>query len=89
MGKYSPLGEYLKSQTVARAKLSFDEIRAIIGADLPPSAHKYRAWWANDPAHHAQARAWLDVGWQVDEAALGRWVRFCRIPERRRWPPRR
>jgi len=82
MGKYRPLGEYLKSQTVSRVRLSFDEIRAIIGADLPPSAHKYRAWWANDRSH-VHARAWVDAGWQVEEVALGRWVRFYCVAVRR------
>jgi len=45
-------------------KLSFHEIEGILQTSLPPSARKYRAWWAND-ASHIQAATWLSMGWRV------------------------
>lgn len=45
--------------------LQFDQIEAIIGGPLPPSAREHRAWWANDTVGHAQSKQWLDAGWRT------------------------
>lgn len=77
MAKYSPLKEQLQRRSTGPIELAFSDIADWVGG-LPASAHRYRAWWANDRSH-VQARAWLDAGWDVDEVDLqvGR-VRFRR-----------
>ena len=69
MAKYDPLRDYLRNRSVHRVTLTFDWIEDIIGAVLPPSAHTYYEWWANeDPEEtvHVQAVAWMEAGWEVE-----------------------
>jgi hypothetical protein len=57
--------------TVGRRELSFEQIEAIIGADLPKSARTYSAWWANETKPtHFHALAWLETGWRVEHLDL-------------------
>jgi hypothetical protein len=45
--------------------MSFREIENLLGFDLPASARKYAAWWANaDPqtGQHPYSQAWLSAG---------------------------
>ncbi len=41
---------------------------------MPPSARKYREWWAN--GGHSQANSWLNAGWQVSFIELGKSITF-------------
>lgn len=82
--KYDPLREYLASavEHVLEITLSFAQLEHILGFELPLSAHKYRAWWANpsSPDHHTYAQAWLAAGWKVDTVDQdAEWVRFQRM----------
>jgi len=52
-------------------ELTFNDIEGIIGADLPASAHRHRAWWANDKTH-VHARAWMEAGWEVESVDFER-----------------
>ncbi len=73
MAKYDPLREYLRGHSANKVALSFDQIEDIIKADLPPSAHTYREWWANEePQHtsHVQAIAWQEAGWELASVDL-------------------
>jgi hypothetical protein len=71
MGKYEPLGDYLRRQGVDRVTLSFDDISDIIGDALPASARQHAEWWANDATGgHVQANAWLAEGWRAEPASL-------------------
>ena len=45
MGKYEPLAQFLRKQQTHEVRLTFSEIERIVGAKLPPSARKQRAWW--------------------------------------------
>jgi hypothetical protein len=77
MGKYTPLEAYLQGIPLRqdRVVLSFAEVEKIIGDRLPPSAHKYGAWWANErEVTHVQANAWLRAGWRVESVHLERKV---------------
>lgn len=67
--RWVPLRQYLKLLRPRRQELAmaFRQIEEILGDGLPRPARKYAEWWANDAAH-AQARAWLDAGWQVRQA---------------------
>ena len=69
-GKYEPLNRFLRG-VPARTRevlLSFDEIEAILRAQLPHSAMTYRPWWGNqkNTANRPQAHAWLAAGFVVD-----------------------
>lgn len=72
MGKYDPLGEYLARQPQPRVELSFEQIEGILAAELPPSAYRYQAFWANNPRGHVHASAWLGAGWKVQGVDLTR-----------------
>ena len=66
---YAAIGTHLSGSSDRETTLSFDEIEGIIGRELPASAHRHRAWWANTDTH-SQALTWLSAGWKVDTADL-------------------
>jgi hypothetical protein len=70
--KYAPLVEYLAGLASEETKLSFAEIEAILGFNLPASARQYSAWWANSPASptHTWASLWVDAGWRTGDIDL-------------------
>jgi len=79
--KYSPLSRYLlkRAQFTNRAVLPFAEIEGIIGDNLPFGALRDPEWWTNTRGH-AQGRAWIDVGWRVEDIDLNnRTVTFTRV----------
>ena len=78
MSKYYKLEEYLRNSQKQVEVLSYDEIEEILGFELPPSAHKYRAWWANDRSH-THANAWLNAGWKVSSVDLGKSITFRKV----------
>lgn len=82
-GKYTPLENYLRELPVAQKEitLSFEQIEIIINDELPPSAHEYLAWWANEKeGNHVNARAWANVGWKVESVEFKKkQVRLVRI----------
>lgn len=83
--RYMPLIYKLESVpgTIDRVQFSFQEIENIIMGDLPPSARKHRAWWANDAVGHTHSRAWLGAGWRVSLISMSsEKVTFMRVRER-------
>lgn len=46
--------------------VAFEEIEKAIDGELPSSADRHRAWWANTD-RNTQARTWMEVGWFVDQ----------------------
>lgn len=81
--KYSSLSRYLlrRGQFTDHASLKFAEVEAIIGDNLPFGAVRDNEWWANSRAS-AQGRAWIDVGWKVENVDLQqRTVTFVRVAE--------
>ena len=80
MSKYAPLQRHLERAPVARVAMSFNEIEAILGFELPPSSRRHRAWWSNNPQNSVITRAWLDAGYQTEQVDLdGRRLVFRRI----------
>jgi hypothetical protein len=82
--KYKPLQSFLQSVGPSESELtlSFSRIEDILGAPLPQSARKHRAWWSNPSStdYHRHARAWLESGWRVDGVdQQEEWVRFRRM----------
>ena len=65
-GKYTPLYRYLITRTGFQWRASFGEVETVLGFDLPASARRHQAWWANeDGGSHSHARAWREAGWRT------------------------
>ena len=71
MGKYQPLGEFLRSRGAAEIPMNFAEIEAVIGTTLPPSASTQPAWWSNNPSNNVMTKVWLDAGFRTERVDLG------------------
>jgi hypothetical protein len=72
MGKYEPLGQFLRKQRTHEVPMTFREIERITGVKLPPKAQHQRAWWSNNPSNNVMTKVWLDAGYesaQVDMSA--------------------
>lgn len=83
-GGYASLSAYLQGIEPSRAEvvIAFADVERIIGAELPDSARRHRAWWANDSEGHVQAQSWLDVGWKAAVNLSAGQVRFTRTAGR-------
>ena len=78
--KYEPLTEFLRRQSRAVVRMSFDEIERVIGAKLPPSATHHRAWWSNNAQNNVMTKAWKDAGFESEDVDMkGRRVSFRRV----------
>ena len=65
MGKYSPLGDYLRQQKSSRIRMTFEEIENIVGFKLPKS-QRYPAWWSNNPSNNMMTEEWLNAGFETE-----------------------
>src|SRR5881628_1922029 len=68
MSRYAPLATHLHHvEPGEMIRLNFNEIESILGFDLPSSARRHRAWWANENrGSHSHARyGWLAGGFRV------------------------
>ncbi len=82
MGKYSPLGDFLRKQRAARIPMTFSEIEQLIGAKLPNS-RRYAAWWSNNPFNNVMTQVWLDAGFKTEQVDVeARKVVFRRVGSR-------
>ena len=82
--RYAPLAIWLENQppVIDRIQLNYTEIEKIIGSELPPSARRHRAWWANDPSK-VHAQLWLETGWRASYVNVTQEkVTFIRIKDR-------
>jgi hypothetical protein len=78
--KYEALKTHLARNAARRVSMTFAEVAKVIGKPLPASAYRYPSWWANDAAHHAQARAWAEAGYRTENVDLKEQrVEFVRI----------
>jgi hypothetical protein len=64
MGKYEPLGTFLRGQRTQEVPLTFSEIEKITGVKLPPKAQHHRAWWSNNASNNVMTKVWLDAGFE-------------------------
>lgn len=84
-GRYAALADWLQSQPgrIDQVQLTLNQIEDILNTDLPASARKHRAWWANDSVGHSHSQLWLDAGWRTTYISLNAGkVTFSRIRER-------
>ncbi len=70
MGKYEPLGQFLRKQKSERIKMSFAEIEKLIGTKLPKSSKSHRAWWSNNPTNNVMTKEWLEAGFETVDVEL-------------------
>ena len=70
MSKYEALGQFLKTQDSQLVPMAFADIERVIGAELPPSAHKHRPWWSNNASNSALTRVWLNAGFKSEQVDM-------------------
>ncbi len=71
MSKYDSLRTHLTSRKNKRWRATFSEIERVLGFELPPSARKYQAWWANESGtQYSQKLAWSNAGWRTTNLNL-------------------
>jgi len=71
MGKYDPLGGFLRAQRAQEIPMSFSEIERVLGTSLPPKAQHQRAWWSNNPANNVMTKVWLEAGFETERVDMG------------------
>jgi hypothetical protein len=80
MGKYDPLGEFLRKQPTDLVRLSFADVERIIGSKLPQNSPNYPAWWSNNPSNNVMTRVWLAAGFKTEQVDIeGRHLVFRRV----------
>jgi DNA-binding XRE family transcriptional regulator len=67
--KYRPLFETLSHSGEEQVSFTFGDLEALLGQDLPPSAHANRSWWSNRRGS-TQASAWMKAGYHVSALDL-------------------
>lgn len=72
MSKYQLLATHLHQSEQDSIAMTFAKIERIVGAKLPPSAFKYRAWWSNNPMNSVITRAWLDAGYKTENVDMSK-----------------
>lgn len=82
MTKYDKLTE--RENGKVSIVLTFAELSRLV--ELPPSALKDGAWWANSRNAHAHAAIWLDAGYNAIPGFVAGRVRFVRGSNRRPVP---
>ncbi len=91
MGKYEALGRFLSQQRSKEIPLRFADVERITGTKLPPSAHKHRSWWSNNPQNSVMTKVWLEAGFETEKVDMaGQKLVFRRVrksSEARRTPP--
>jgi hypothetical protein len=86
MGKYAPLGDFLRAQSTQEVPLTFVEIERITGVKLPPKAQHHRAWWSNNASNNVMTKVWLDAGYRSEQVDISaRRLVFRRV--RKKEPP--
>jgi hypothetical protein len=70
MGKYAPLGDFLRAQFTTLVPMTFDEIEEVTGVKLPPRAQFHRAWWSNNPSNSVMTKVWLEAGFETEQVDM-------------------
>jgi hypothetical protein len=82
---YDALRDYLKKQTLPEFVLTFEQIEAIIDADLPRAAQR-ASWWdslRSPQEKMPQREACLEGGYIATRQADGKSVKFKRMKRER------
>lgn len=70
MGKYAPLGEFLRARRASLVPMTFQEIEEVTGVKLPPKSQHHRAWWSNNPSNNVMTKVWLDAGYETEQVDM-------------------
>lgn len=70
MAKYDALQYFLEKVPESAIPMTFSEIEKLIGAPLPASSRKHRAWWSNNPTNNVMTHAWLGAGFESADVDL-------------------
>lgn len=70
MGKYEPLRDFLMKVNQSSVPMTFQEIESLLGASLPQSARKHRAWWSNNSFNSTMTEAWLEAGFRSEKVDI-------------------
>lgn len=71
MSKYEPLRRHLADRRSSEFPMKFDEVEALLGFSLPPSARRHAAWWSNNVGTNVAVKAWRDAGWKTSRVDVG------------------
>ena len=85
MTDYDALRDYLKKQSLPEFVLTFEQIEAIIDADLPRAAQR-ASWWdslRSPQEKMPQREACLEGGYIATRQADGKSVKFRRMKRER------
>lgn len=83
MGKYTRLGDFLRTQRSKEVPMTFAEIERVIGGKLPPNSPQYPAWWSNNPSNNVMTKVWLSAGFRTAQVDVkSRKVVFRRVDEK-------
>ena len=71
-GKYRKLRTYLEAHPRREWRTTFSNIESILGFELPASARKHSAWWANEKngGRQSQKVTWSAAGWKTAEVDM-------------------
>ena len=71
-GKYRRLYAHLCALRSREWSVSFTEVEAVLGFQLPLSARMHRPWWANQSRGngHSHALAWTTAGWETAQVEM-------------------
>jgi hypothetical protein len=67
-GKYEALYTHLRDREQPSETMTFGEIEALLDGQLPSSAKKYQAWWANQD--RGQGLAWMRAGYRTSGLSI-------------------
>jgi hypothetical protein len=70
MGKYAPLGDFLRAQHTSLVPMTFEEIEEVTGVKLPPKAQFHRAWWSNNASNSVMTKVWLEAGFETEQVDM-------------------
>lgn len=70
MSKYDPLTAHLRASDEDQISVTFGEIERVVGARLPASAYRHRAWWSNNPTNSVITDAWLKAGYKTADVDM-------------------
>jgi hypothetical protein len=82
--EYLPLHKYLTERYSDTVVLKLGEIEDLLGASLPPDAHRIAGWWDTADAidqQSLQSRAWTQADRSATLNDRARTVVFDRLPD--------
>ncbi|MGL5625125.1 DUF7662 domain-containing protein [Cetobacterium sp.] len=70
---YQRLINFLNNQTDVNVRITYAQMEELLERELPKSAYKFQAYFANDKTHHIP-RIWLELGYKKIELVLGEYL---------------